>query len=452
MRAEADGHETQPPPRYTEATLVKAMEEKGIGRPSTYASIMGTIQDRGYVGTRGSALVPTWLAFAVTRLLEEHFPRLVDYDFTASMEEDLDRIANGDEQRVAWLQRFYFGDEATTAEGLKQLVDDLGEIDAREISTIPLGDGMVVRVGRYGPYVEEVAPVGVDARTGEVLLDEAPAVPETPRRATINDDIAPDEMTPDKARELLDAAADDGRILGRDPVSGNEIVAKAGRYGPYVSELLPEPDDDVAPKRGKAAARAKPRTASLFKDMDLATIDLDTALKLLSLPRVVGTVTEDDGTAVEITAQNGRYGPYLKKGTDSRSLTTEQQLFDITLDEALAIYAQPKQRGRAAAAPLKELGTDPVSGKAVTVKDGRFGPYVTDGETNATLRRGDDPESITPERGFELLAEKRTKGPTTRKRAAKKTAKTAKKTTVKKTAAARSTGSTTTARASARKR
>ncbi|HEU4330123.1 MAG TPA: type I DNA topoisomerase [Lapillicoccus sp.] len=449
IRAEADGHETQPPPRYTEATLVKAMEEKGIGRPSTYASIMGTIQDRGYVGTRGSALVPTWLAFAVTRLLEEHFPRLVDYDFTASMEEDLDRIANGDEQRVVWLQRFYFGDEATTAEGLKQLVDDLGEIDAREISTIPLGDGMVVRVGRYGPYVEEVAPVGVDARTGEVLLDEAPVVPETPRRATINDDIAPDEMTPDKARELLEAAADDGRILGRDPLSGNEIVAKAGRYGPYVSEILPEPEEDATPKRGKAAAKAKPRTASLFKDMDLATIDLDTALQLLSLPRVVGTVTEEDGTSVEIMAQNGRYGPYLKKGTDSRSLTTEQQLFDITLDEAAAIYAQPKQRGRAAAAPLKELGADPVSGKAVTVKDGRFGPYVTDGETNATLRRGDDPESITPERGFELLAEKRAKGPTTRKRTAKKTAK---KTTAKKTAAARSTGSTTTARASARKR
>jgi DNA topoisomerase-1 len=429
------------------------MEEKGIGRPSTYASIMGTIQDRGYVGTRGNALVPTWLAFAVTRLLEEHFPRLVDYDFTASMEEDLDRIANGDEQRVAWLERFYFGDEAGSAEGLKQLVDDLGEIDAREISTIQLGDGMVVRVGRYGPYVEEVTPAGVDARTGEVLLDEAPAVPETPRRATISDDIAPDEMTPAKARELLDAAADDGRVLGLDPLSGNEIIAKAGRYGPYVTEVLPETEtDDAAPKRGKAAAKAKPRTASLFKDMDLATIDLDAALQLLSLPRVVGTVAEEDGTSVDITAQNGRYGPYLKKGTDSRSLVTEQQLFAITLDEALAIYAQPKQRGRAAAAPLKELGTDPVSGKAVTVKDGRFGAYVTDGETNATLRRDDDPESITPERGFELLAEKRAKGPTTRKRVAKKTTKsTAKKTTAKKAAAARSAGSTATARASARK-
>jgi DNA topoisomerase-1 len=294
--------------------------------------------------------------------------------------------------------------------------------------------------------VEEITPAGVDARTGEVLLDEAPAVPETPRRATINDDIAPDEMTPAKARELLDAAADDGRVLGLDPLSGNEIIAKAGRYGPYVTEVLPETEDE-APKRGRAAAKAKPRTASLFKDMDLATIDLDAALQLLSLPRVVGSVTEEDGTSVDITAQNGRYGPYLKKGTDSRSLVTEQQLFEITLDEALAIYAQPKQRGRAAAAPLKELGTDPVSGKAVTVKDGRFGAYVTDGETNATLRRDDDPESITPERGFELLAEKRAKGPTTRKRAAKKTTKsTAKKTTAKKTTASRTTG-----RAAARK-
>ncbi len=437
IRTEADGHETQPPPRYTEATLVKAMEERGIGRPSTYASIMGTIQDRGYVGARGSALVPTWLAFAVTRLLEEHFPRLVDYDFTASMEEDLDRIANGDEQRVAWLHRFYFGDEAATAEGLKELVADLGEIDAREISTIPLGDGMVVRVGRYGPYVEEVTPAGVDPSTGEVLLDGPPSdVPDTPRRATINDDIAPDEMTPAKARELLEAAADDGRVLGRDPLSDNEIIAKSGRYGPYVTEVLPEEPED-APKTRSKAAKAKPRTASLFKDMDLATIDLDTALKLLSLPRVVGVATEEDGTNTEITAQNGRYGPYLKKGTDSRSLVTEQQLFDVTLDEALAIYAQPKQRGRAAVAPLKELGADPVSGKPVVVKDGRFGAYVTDGDTNATLRRDDDPGTITPERGFELLAEKRAKGPTTRKRAVKKTA--VKKTTAKKTAAKKTT-------------
>lgn len=459
LRAEAEGHETQPPPRYTEATLVKAMEEKGIGRPSTYAATVGTIQDRGYVNTRGNALVPTWLAFAVTRLLEEHFGKLVDYDFTASMEEDLDRIANGDEQRVAWLQRFYFGDEATSGEGLNELVGDLGEIDAREISTIPLGDGMVVRVGRYGPYVEET--LGGSAPERPTLGGSAPEHPRksadadaavsfrgdgagapSPRRATINDDIAPDEMTPAKARELLDAAADDGRVLGIDPASGHEIIAKAGRYGPYVTEVLPEPDgaDPAAPKsRSKAAAKAKPRTASLFKDMELATIDLDTALQLLSLPRVVGTVTADDGSTVEITAQNGRYGPYLKKGTDSRSLQTEQQLFDVTLDEALAIYAQPKQRGRAAAAaPLKELGADPVSGKPVVVKDGRFGPYVTDGETNATLRRDDDPEAITPERGFELLADKRAKGPTTRKRTAKK----ATKRTVKKAAAKTATKTT----------
>jgi DNA topoisomerase-1 len=434
VRAEADGHETSPPARYTEATLVKAMEERGIGRPSTYAATIGTIQDRGYVFTKGQALVPTWLAFAVTRLLEEHFTSLVDYEFTASMEEDLDRIANGDEGRVNWLKRFYFGEEATSGAGLKSLVDDLGEIDAKEISTIPIGDGMVVRVGRYGPYVEEVTPAGVDLETGEVA--DGADVSGTPRRATITDDIAPDEMTPQMARELLEVAADDGKVLGQDPETGRDIVARAGRYGPYVTEVI---DDDEAPAgdkpKGRKAAKAKPRTASLFKDMELSTLDLESALKLLSLPRVVGT----DAEGVEITAQNGRYGPYLKKGTDSRSLTTEQQLFDITLDEALAIYAQPKQRGRAAATPpLKELGADPVSGKPVVVKDGRFGPYVTDGETNATLRKDDDPEAITPERGYELLAEKRAKGPTTRKRAVKKTArKTAKKTT--KTAAKRTT-------------
>ncbi len=439
LRSEADGHETLPPPRYTEATLVKAMEEKGIGRPSTYAATVGTIQDRGYVGNRGNALVPTWLAFAVTRLLEEHFTKLVDYDFTASMEEDLDRIANGDEQRVAWLQRFYFGDEATSVTGLSELVQDLGEIDAREISTIQLGDGMVVRVGRYGPYVEEVVPPGVDPATGEILEGDGDA-PATPRRATISDDIAPDELTPAKARELLEAAADDGKVLGQHPETGHDVIAKAGRYGPYVSEVLPP---ELAELKGKN--KVKPRTASLFKDMELASLDLETAVRLLSLPRVVGTTTEEDGSTVEITAQNGRYGPYLKKGTDSRSLVTEQQLFDITLDEALAIYAQPKQRGRAAAAPLKELGTDPVSGKPTVVKEGRFGAYVTDGETNATLRREDDPETITPERGYELLAEKRAKGPTTRKRTVKKTAKkTAKKTTKK--AAAKKTAAKKTAK------
>ena len=435
LRAEAEGHQTSPPARYTEATLVKALEEKGIGRPSTYAATVGTIQDRGYVRTKGNALVPTWLAFAVTQLLEQHFSRLVDYDFTASMEEDLDRIARGDEQRVAWLRRFYFGDEATSGEGLRDLVQDLGEIDARGVSTIPIGDGIVVRVGRYGPYVED---------TGA----------EEPRRATVSDDIAPDEMTPEKGRELLEASADDGRVLGQDPSTGRDIVAKAGRYGPYVTEVLPEEpapaaaegaSDGAKPvkKAAKKTAKVKPRTASLFKDMDLATIELDTALKLLSLPRVVG---QDPGSGEDITAQNGRYGPYLKKGTDSRSLSTEAQLFEITLEEALAIYAQPKTRGRAAAAPpLKELGADPASGKPVVVKDGRFGPYVTDGETNATLRKDDDPETITPERGFELLAEKRAKGPTTRKRTGRKS--TAKKTTARKTTARKTTAKRTTKKA-----
>ncbi len=393
--AQAEGHTTNPPPRYTEATLVKAMEERGIGRPSTYAATVGTIQDRGYVQSKGNALVPTWLAFAVTRLLEEHFATLVDYDFTASMEEDLDRIASGQEHRSDWLRRFYFGDEATSLEGLRHLVDDLGEIDAREISTIPIGEGIVVRVGRYGPYVEEVADAD-----GVVLAE--------PRRATIGDDIAPDELTAARAREALAAAADDGRELGRHPDTGLLIVAKAGRYGPYVTEVL----DD--------SAKFKARSASLFKDMELSTVDLETAVRLLSLPRVVGA---DPATGEEITAQNGRYGPYLKKGTDSRSLTAEAQLFDVTLEEALAIYAQPKTRGRgasAAAAPLRELGADPVSGKPVVVKDGRFGPYVTDGETNATLRKDDDPASITPDRAFELIAEKRARGPVTRKRTAAK--------------------------------
>ncbi|TWP34298.1 type I DNA topoisomerase [Leekyejoonella antrihumi] len=441
LRAEASGHETTPPPRYTEASLVKVMEEMGIGRPSTYAAMVGTIQDRGYVQKRGTALIPTWTAFAVTRLLEEHFPSLVDYDFTASMEEGLDQIATGGDQRVDWLGRFYFGRDTAT-EGLHEMVEHLGDIDAREISTIPVGEGIVVRVGRYGPYVEETVPDGVDAQTGEVTSD---AEPKKPRRVSITDDIAPDEMTIAKARELLETANDDGRVLGQDPDSGRDIVAKAGRYGPYVTEVLPEepesaaPADGAKPKRTKKAAKVKPRTASLFKDMDLSTIELETALRLLSLPRIVGVVTEgegDEAKQVEITAQNGRYGPYLKKGTDSRSLTTEQQLFDITLDEAVKIYAEPKRRGRAATPPLKELGADPVSEKAVVVKDGRFGPYVTDGETNATLRKADDPETITPERGFELLAEKRAKGPTTRKRVVKKTAK---KSTAKKSAAKKST-------------
>ncbi|MEU5302126.1 type I DNA topoisomerase [Streptomyces noursei] len=426
----ADGHATKPPARYTEATLVKELEEREIGRPSTYASIIGTILDRGYVFKKGTALVPSFLSFAVVNLLEKHFGRLVDYDFTAKMEDDLDRIARGEAQAVPWLRRFYFGEGAGAGEsgaadagngdgdhlgGLKELVTDLGAIDAREISSFPVGNGVTLRVGRYGPYVER----------GE--KDE-----EGHQRADVPDDLAPDELTVEYAEELLAKPSGDYE-LGMDPESGHQIVAKDGRYGPYVTEVLPE----GTPKTGKNAV--KPRTASLFKSMSLDTVTLADALKLMSLPRVVGT----DAEGVEITAQNGRYGPYLKKGTDSRSLEREEQLFTITLDEALAIYAQPKQRGRAAAKPpLKELGTDPVSGKPVVVKDGRFGAYVTDGETNATLRRDDDVETITPERGYELLAEKRAKGPA--KKTAKKTA--AKKTTAKKTAAKKTTAKKTAAK------
>ncbi|MFD8009720.1 type I DNA topoisomerase [Streptomyces sp. NPDC058955] len=432
----ADGHATKPPARYTEATLVKELEEREIGRPSTYASIIGTILDRGYVFKKGTALVPSFLSFAVVNLLEKHFGRLVDYDFTAKMEDDLDRIARGEAQSVPWLKRFYFGEgEGATGGaadagngdgdhlgGLKELVTDLGAIDAREISSFPVGNGIVLRVGRYGPYVER----GEKDQEGH-------------QRADVPDDLAPDELTVEYAEELLAKPSGDFE-LGTDPVSGHQIVAKAGRYGPYVTEILP---DDV-PKTGKNAV--KPRTASLFKDMSLDTVTLEQALQLMSLPRVVGA----DAEGVEITAQNGRYGPYLKKGTDSRSLTSEDQLFTITLEEALAIYAQPKQRGRAAAKPpLKELGTDPVSEKPVVVKDGRFGPYVTDGETNATLRTGDSVETITPERGYELLAEKRAKGPakkTAKKAPAKKTA--AKKTAAKKTTTAKKTAAkkTTTAK------
>ncbi|NUR42538.1 MAG: type I DNA topoisomerase [Streptomyces sp.] len=421
-----DGHATKPPARYTEASLVKELEEREIGRPSTYASIIGTILDRGYVFKKGTALVPSFLSFAVVNLLEKHFGRLVDYDFTAKMEDDLDRIARGEAQSVPWLKRFYFGEgtEGGAADagngdgdhlgGLKELVTDLGAIDAREVSSFPVGSGIVLRVGRYGPYIER----GEKDSEGH-------------QRADVPEDLAPDELSVELAEELLAKPSGDFE-LGADPVSGNQIIARDGRYGPYVTEVLPE----GTPKTGKNAV--KPRTASLFKSMALDTVTLEDALKLMSLPRVVGA----DAEGQEITAQNGRYGPYLKKGTDSRSLTSEDQLFTITLEEALAIYAQPKQRGRAAAKPpLKELGTDPVSEKPVVVKDGRFGPYVTDGETNATLRSGDSVEDITPERGYELLAEKRAKGP------AKKTAKKApaKKATAKKAAPAKKTAAKKTA-------
>ena len=387
----AAGHETRPPARYTEPSLVAKLEELEIGRPSTYASIIRTITARDYVFKKGSALIPTWLAFAVTRLLEEHFPKLVDYAFTAEMEEVLDQIADGHAERLQVLTEFYFG--GSGREGLQRLVSELGEIDARKLSTFGIGDpdtDIVVRVGRYGTYVED----------------------EEGRRANVPDDLPPDELTVDLARQLLDQPAGEERVLGTDPQTGTTVITKNGRFGPYVTEVLGE----QAPKN------AKPRTASLFSSMSIDTVTLEEALRLMSLPRVVGVDTEGN----EITAQNGRYGPYLKKGSDSRSLASQDQIFTITLEEANEIYAQPKQRGRAAARPpLRELGSDPASGRSMIIKDGRFGAYVTDGETNATLRRHDDPETITADRAAELLADKRAKGPTqkgTGRRTPKKTA------------------------------
>ncbi len=378
---EPEGHSTSPPARFTEASLVKALEDRGIGRPSTYASIMGTILDRGYVWKSGQALVPSFVAFAVTNLLEQHFGRLVDYEFTARLEDDLDRIADGDEQRTAWLKRFYFGGNGD--EGLKVLVSDLGDIDARAINTLPIGDGIDLRVGKYGAYLE---------RDGN--------------RATLPEDIAPDELTVERATELLSQGQQQFE-LGTHPETGRPIVARVGRYGPYVTEVLP---DD---------ATEKPRTGSLFKTMTPDTVTLDEALRLLSLPRILG---EDGGE--EVVATNGRYGPYVKRGAESRSLESEDQLFTIELAEALALLAQPKQRGARGAAkpPLKELGADPVSGKAMVVKEGRFGPYVTDGETNASLRGSDSPETLTDERGAELLADRRARGPAKKKPAARRKA------------------------------
>ncbi len=417
-----DGHSTNPPARYTEASLIKALEELGIGRPSTYSSIIKTIQDRGYVHKKGSALVPSWVAFAVTGLLEQHFGRLVDYGFTAAMEDELDAIASGQERRTNWLNNFYFGgdhgvpDSVARSGGLKRLVGvNLEGIDAREVNSIKLFDDaqgrpVYVRVGKNGPYLERM----VAGDDGEP----------TPQRANLNDSLTPDELTLELAEELF-ATPQEGRTLGVDPETGHEIVAKDGRYGPYVTEVLPKPDDDdgsadQGAKKPKKPTGPKPRTGSLLRSMDLQTVTLEDALKLLSLPRVVGVGPD---SSEEITAQNGRYGPYLKRGTDSRSLATEDQIFDITLDEALKIYAEPKRRGRqgAAAPPLRELGNDTASGKPMVIKDGRFGPYVTDGETNASLRKGDDVLSITDERAAELLADRRARGPV--KRTAKKTAR-----------------------------
>ncbi|NDV08674.1 type I DNA topoisomerase [Rhodococcus sp. IEGM 248] len=459
-KLDPDGHTTNPPARYTEASLIKTLEELGIGRPSTYSSIIKTILDRGYVYKRGSALVPSWVAFAVIGLLEMHFGRLVDFDFTAGMEDDLDAIAGGREQRGNWLSSFYFGGdhgaEGSVARegGLKKMVGvNLEEIDAREVNSIRLFDDaegreVHVRVGRFGPYLERMVQ-NPDDPDGDLIS----------QRANLPDDLPPDELTPEYAEKLF-STPQEGRKLGVDPLTGHEIVAKEGRFGPYVTEILPEPEPEPepavvpvtdesgdgttktktaakkAPAKKAAAKKAtgpKPRTGSLLKSMDLATVTLDDALKLLSLPRVVGV---DPESKEEITAQNGRYGPYLKKGTDSRSLATEDQMFTVTLDEALKIYAEPKRRGRQAAAtpPLRELGVDSVSEKPMVIKDGRFGPYVTDGETNASLRKGDEVESITDARASELLADRRARGPVKKKAAAKKAPakKAAKKTAAKK--------------------
>ncbi|WP_029149405.1 type I DNA topoisomerase [Microbacterium indicum] len=430
--SEAKGHTTSPKPRYTEASLVKALEERGIGRPSTFASIIGVILDRGYVVKRGQALVPTWLSFSVIRLLEQHFGELVDYDFTAALEEDLDRIARGEENRSHWLKQFYFGGDGHP--GLRNIVDDLGEIDARELNATRITDTATLRFGKYGPYLEVTDPEKPDA---------------DPRRINVPEELAPDELTPAKVQELVDAPVAGNRVLGENPENGRVVVVKDGRFGPYLEETEPEDPEQVDPQTGevveapkkkttKKAAAPKPRRASLFKSMSPETIELDTALQLLNLPREVGT---DPQTDEVITAQNGRYGPYLKKGADSRSLESEQQIFDITLAEALEVYAKPKYGGRRAASALKDFEkADPASGKNITIKDGRFGAYVTDGEINATIPRAEVAADVDFERAVQLLADKRAKGPAKKRTPAKKApAKKApaKKAPAKKTTAAK---------------
>jgi DNA topoisomerase-1 len=409
-----EGHETKPPARYTEPTLVKKLEELGIGRPSTFASIMQTIQDRGYVAKRGRALVPTFLAFSVTGLLEQHFTKLIDYEFTASMEEDLDRIANGETERVAWLTNFFYGSENNP--GLEDLSADLGAIDAQAINTMKMGEDIEIRVGRFGAYLQQ-------------------GQGEERKFANIPEEMAPDELTLPKAIELL-AKPSGERKLGTDPGTGLEVIAKSGRFGAYITEVFPEEIvEEGAKKKRKKKDAPKPKTASLLSTMTLDTIDLKDALRLLSLPRTLGTYQDEP-----ITVQNGRYGPYMKHGTDSRTLTSEDQLFSIGLDEAIEIYKQPKVRRRGVAKPpLKELGQDPATGKEVIVKDGRFGVYVTDGEVNATLRRGDAVELLTIERALELLAGRRAwelenpggSGKKKKKASAKKTAPTLTEKTIK---------------------
>ena len=410
MRVE--DHQTRPPARYTEPSLIGRLEELEIGRPSTYAAIIRTITARDYVYKKGTALVPTWLAFAVTRLLEEHFAQLVDYQFTADMDDRLDEIAKGEAKRLDVLNTFFHGSPDKSRVGLDELVHSLGDIDARELSTFPVGDpaeGINVRVGRYGTYVEDAEE----------------------NRANVPEDLPPDELTLDYAKELLATPQGTERELGVDPASGTMIVARSGRFGPYVTELLEV--DESLPK----TKRPKPRTGSLFASMALDTVTLDDALKLLSLPRVVGV--DDEG--VEITAQNGRYGPYIKRGSDSRTLPSEDSLFTVTLDEAKALLAEPRTRGRrAAAGPLAELGDDPATGKPLVVKDGRFGPYVTDGEYNATVPRSMTVESLTLEQAAELMAVKRAKGPAPKKT----TRRTTKSTTTKKAPAKSSAKKATT--------
>ena len=425
---QADGHETQPPARYTEASLVKTLEAKEIGRPSTYASIISTIMDRGYVYERGRALIPSWLAFAVTKLLETRFPKYVDYQFTADMENGLDQIAHGKETGREWLTAFYFGtghDAAHTAqdvhEGLQQQVAQLGEIDARAINTIEIGDGLAVRVGRYGPYLEDCAHLDAEGN---------------PKRATIPDTLAPDELTVAEARKLIDSNAGGPRVLGTDPATGGTVEVRNGRYGPYVALVLPGQEQaahEHDAKKSKKAEGERPKMASLFKSMSPETVTLADALRLLSLPREVYAADEPNAKTGEIehvtvSANNGRYGPYLTRAveggaSETRSLENEDAIFTVTEQQARDLFAQPKYgrgRGRAAKPPLRELGNDPATNKPVTIKEGFYGAYITDGETNRSLPKQYDPKTISAEDAFRLLAEKRAAGPA--KRRGRKTA------------------------------
>lgn len=452
----ADSHETQPPARYTEASLVKTLEAKEIGRPSTYATIISTIIDRGYVYERGRALIPSWLAFAVIKLLEANFPKYVDYAFTADMENGLDRIAHGEETGRDWLTRFYFGsgdDSAKSADeahiGLQQQVAELGEIDAREINTINIGDGLHVRVGRYGPYLEDTTHLDAEGN---------------PRHASLPETLAPDELSVDVARELLDNNAEGPRVLGKDPETGGTVEVRNGRFGPYVALVDSQDDEDAKSSKSDAkSSKSRPKMASLFKTMDPLTLTLQDALQLLHLPRLVGEYEEVDAEGVvklaRIEASNGRYGPYLTKTysevdskPETRSLASEDAIFTTTLEEAKALFAQPKYGKRtrgAAKPPLRELGADPETGKPVVIKDGFYGAYITDGETNRTLPKQYTPESIDPQDAFALLAQKRAAGPVKRKKsAAKSSAKksTAKKSTAKKTSTKKTTAKKSTAK------